>query len=55
LWPIITIEVGAKHICGLIKGNTCQEVTDILKIDNDFTPEEDAAIREQNKWIYSKD
>jgi S-phase kinase-associated protein 1 len=45
------IEVGAKYICDLIKGKTCQEVTDILNIQNDFTPEEEVAIREQNKWI----
>jgi hypothetical protein len=41
-------------ICGLIKGKTCQEVRDILKTENDLTPEEEA-IREENKWNYFKD
>jgi len=49
------VEVGAKHICNKIKGKTCQEVPDILKIKNDFTPEEEEAIHKENEWIYAKD
>jgi S-phase kinase-associated protein 1 len=49
------VEVGAKHICNKIKGKTCQEVRDILKITNDFTKEEEEAIHKENEWIYAKD
>ena len=49
------VEVGAKHICSKIKGKTCAEVRDILKITNDFTEEEESAIHKENEWIYAKD
>jgi len=49
------VEVGGKHICNMIKGKTCEEVRQILKITNDFTPEEEAAIHKENEWIYAKD
>ncbi|CAG2107861.1 unnamed protein product [Medioppia subpectinata] len=49
------VEVGAKHICAKIKGKTCTEVREMLKIHNDFTPEEEAAIHKENEWIYAKD
>ncbi|XP_054153254.1 S-phase kinase-associated protein 1-like [Oppia nitens] len=49
------VEVGAKHICSKIKGKTCAEVRDMLKITNDFTPEEEEAIHKENEWIYAKD
>jgi len=49
------VEVGGKQICGLIKGKTCQEVRTILKITNDFTEDEEAAIHKENEWIYAKD
>jgi len=49
------VEVGAKHICAKIKGKTCAEVREMLKITNDFTPEEEEAIHKENEWIYAKD
>jgi hypothetical protein len=49
------VEVGAKHICNKIKGKTCAEVREILKITNDFTAEEEEAIHKENEWIYAKD
>jgi len=49
------VEVGAKHICNKIKGKSCTEVREMLKIHNDFTPEEEAAIHKENEWIYAKD
>jgi S-phase kinase-associated protein 1 len=49
------VEVGAKRICNKIKGRTCAEVTEMLFITNDFTPEEEEAILKENQWIYGKD
>jgi len=49
------VEVGGKHICNMIKGMTCQQVRDKLKIENDFTPSEEEAIHKENEWIYAKD
>lgn len=49
------VEVGAKHICSKIKGKSCAEAREILKITNDFTPEEEEAIHKENEWIYAKD
>jgi len=47
------VEVCGKHICGKIKGKSCEEVREILNITNDFTQEEVDAIHEENRWIYS--
>ncbi|CAG2180292.1 unnamed protein product, partial [Oppiella nova] len=49
------VEVGAKHICSTIKGKSCQEVRQILKITNDLTPEEEETIQKENEWIDAKD
>ncbi|CAG2101374.1 unnamed protein product [Medioppia subpectinata] len=49
------VEVGAKHICSKIRGKSCQEVREMLKITNDFTAEEEDAIHKENAWIYAKD
>ena len=34
----------------LIKGKTADEIRKLFGITNDFTPEEEARIREENKW-----
>ena len=34
----------------LIKGKSADEIRKIFNISNDFTPEEEAQVREENKW-----
>mmetsp|Transcript_48652 Transcript_48652/g.72196 ORF Transcript_48652/g.72196 Transcript_48652/m.72196 type:complete len:169 (-) Transcript_48652:236-742(-) len=34
----------------MIKGKSADEIRKIFNISNDFTPEEEAAVREENKW-----
>jgi len=38
-------------IASMIKGNTPEEIRKIFNFVNDLTPEEEANIREENKWI----
>jgi S-phase kinase-associated protein 1 len=35
----------------MIKGKTPEEIRESFGIQNDFTPEEEAQIREENKWL----
>ena len=49
------VDVCAKHICNKIKGKSCEEVRQILNIENDFTPEEEEAIHRDNAWINGLD
>ena len=34
----------------MIKGKSAEEIRKIFNISNDFTPEEEAQVREENKW-----
>uniref|UniRef100_A0A7S4M6B2 S-phase kinase-associated protein 1 n=2 Tax=Odontella aurita TaxID=265563 RepID=A0A7S4M6B2_9STRA len=34
----------------MIKGKTAEDIRKIFNISNDFSPEEEAAVREENKW-----
>lgn len=44
------LELGCAKIATFIKGKTSDEIRKLLNIENDFTPEEEAEIKEQNKW-----
>lgn len=46
------IEVGAKHICSLIAGKTCEEVRQILNIHKDIPPDEERRINSENEWAF---
>ena len=35
-----------------IKGKTPEEIRTILNIKNDFTPEEEAALRAEHAWAF---
>lgn len=41
---------GCKMIANHIKGKTVEELRTFFNIENDFTPEEEARIREENAW-----
>jgi len=37
-------------IASMIKGKTPEQIRSLFYIENDFTPEEEAKIREENRW-----
>ncbi|KAK7237895.1 hypothetical protein SO694_0002244 [Aureococcus anophagefferens] len=37
-------------VASMIKGKTPEEIRKTFNIVNDFTPEEEAQVREENKW-----
>lgn len=43
-------ELACAKLATLIKGKTAEEIRKKFGIENDFTPEEEAQIREENKW-----
>jgi S-phase kinase-associated protein 1 len=44
------LELGCAQVAALMWGKTIQEIRDLFHIENDFSPEEEAQIREENKW-----
>lgn len=44
------LDSGCKLVAELIKGKTAEELRTLFNIVNDFTPEEEEAIRKENKW-----
>jgi S-phase kinase-associated protein 1 len=44
------MELGAAKIASMIRGKTAEEIRELFNIENDFTPEEEARIREENRW-----
>ena len=46
--PLLDLTCAA--VAGVIKGKTPEEIRNSFNIINDFTPEEEAQVREENKW-----
>lgn len=44
------LDVGCKTVANMIKGKSAEEIRRIFNITNDFTPEEDAQIKNENEW-----
>ncbi|KHN74017.1 E3 ubiquitin ligase complex SCF subunit sconC, partial [Toxocara canis] len=44
------LSAGCKTIAALIKGKSVEELREFFHIENDFTPEEEAKVREENAW-----
>ncbi|RHY26913.1 hypothetical protein DYB32_007166 [Aphanomyces invadans] len=44
------LDLACAKVASMIKGKTPQEIRETFNITNDFTPEEEAQIREENKW-----
>lgn len=44
------LDVTCKTVANMIKGKSPEEIRKTFNIKNDFTPEEEAAIREENRW-----
>mmetsp|Transcript_43173 Transcript_43173/g.31541 ORF Transcript_43173/g.31541 Transcript_43173/m.31541 type:complete len:163 (+) Transcript_43173:31-519(+) len=44
------LELSCAKVASLIKNRSIQEIRKFFNIENDFTPEEEAQIMEENKW-----
>ena len=44
------LELSCAKTASLIKGKSVQEIRQFFNIENDFTPEEEAQIMEENRW-----
>jgi len=44
------LDLTCATVASLIKGKTPEEIRKTFNIVNDFTPEEEAQVREENKW-----
>ena len=44
------LELSCAKVASLIKGKSVQEIRDFFNIENDFTPEEEAQVMEENRW-----
>ncbi|ETV88697.1 hypothetical protein H257_00218 [Aphanomyces astaci] len=44
------LDLACAKVASMIKGKTPQEIRETFNITNDFTPEEESQIREENKW-----
>ncbi|KAG5533173.1 hypothetical protein RHGRI_027405 [Rhododendron griersonianum] len=46
------LDIAAQKIADTIKDKPHQEVREIFHVENDYTPEEEAAVREENRWAF---
>ncbi|GAU38153.1 hypothetical protein TSUD_263770 [Trifolium subterraneum] len=46
------LDLTCKAAADMIKDKSPEEVREIFHIENDFTPEEEADIRKENKWAF---
>ena len=44
------LKLGSAKIASLIKGKSIEEIRQFFQMENDFTPEEEANIREENQF-----
>lgn len=44
------LELSCAKVASLMRGKTIPEIREMFNIENDFTPEEEAQIREENRW-----
>jgi S-phase kinase-associated protein 1 len=44
------MELASSKVASIIKGKTPEDIRKTFNIQNDFTPEEEAQIREENQW-----
>lgn len=44
------MELASSKVASIIKGKTPEEIRKTFNIQNDFTPEEENQIREENQW-----
>jgi len=44
------LDLTCAKVASMIKGKTVEEIRKTFNIVNDFTPEEEAQVREENRW-----
>ena len=44
------LDLSCATVASMIKGRTPQEIRETFNITNDFSPEEEAQVREENRW-----
>ena len=44
------LDLTCAKVASMIKGKSPEEIRQTFNIVNDFTPEEEAKVREENKW-----
>jgi len=44
------LDLTCAKVASMIKGKTTEEIRKQFNIVNDFTPEEEAQVREENRW-----
>jgi S-phase kinase-associated protein 1 len=44
------LDLGCAKLATMIRGKTVEQIRQEFNIVNDFTPEEEARVREENKW-----
>ena len=44
------VALGCAKIATFIKGKDVEQIREVFNIQNDFTPQEEANLREENKW-----
>jgi len=44
------LDLACAKVASILKGKTPEEIRQTFNIVNDFTPEEEAQVREENKW-----
>ncbi|KAG8817982.1 hypothetical protein FRC19_010966 [Serendipita sp. 401] len=51
VWQIQPLlDLGTKTVATMLKGKSPQQIREIFEIENDFTPEEEAAIKKEHEW-----
>jgi S-phase kinase-associated protein 1 len=44
------LDLTCAKVASMIKGKSPEQIREMFGIENDFTPEEEEKIREENKW-----
>ena len=44
------LELSCAKVASLIKGKSVQEIRQFFNIENDFSPEEEEQVMQENKW-----
>jgi S-phase kinase-associated protein 1 len=44
------LDLSCAKVASMIKGRSVEEIRRTFNIENDFTPEEEAQVREENRW-----